>query len=86
MKSVSCAGESAIGQESDGVAKARTDQSGSDGQHFTHPWSALGSFVTNHHDIAGFDRSVFDAVKRCFFVVKHSRGAAEIFGHHARRL
>ena len=54
-KAVRGAGEAAVGEQSDGIAETSADQRGGDGEHFAHAGAALGSFVANHDDIAGFD-------------------------------
>src|SRR5260370_12070701 len=44
--------ETAVSEQSDGVAESCADQSGGDGQHFTHARAAFRSFITNYDDVA----------------------------------
>ena len=72
------AGETAIGQQSDGIAEACADERRGHREHFAHARAAARTFVTNHHHIAGLDLSLVDCGKRGFFAIENARGAAEV--------
>lgn len=52
---VGAAGESAVGDEANGVAEACADDGGGGGEHFAHAGASFGAFVADDDDVAGFD-------------------------------
>ena len=78
--------ETAIGEQSDGVAESCANQSGGDGQHFAHAGAAFWSFITNDHDIARIDFIFVDFSEGCLFAVEDASRATEIRGVVSRQL
>src|SRR5260370_8233359 len=78
--------ETAVSEQSDGVAESCADQSGSDGQHFTHARAAFRSFITNDDDVARLDFIFVDFSEGCLFAVEDASGATEIRGVVSRNL
>ena len=64
---------------------AAENQGRGHGEHFAHAGSAARAFITNHHNIAGFDLALVDGGKRGFFAIENTRGAAEEFSCCSRR-
>ncbi len=54
-ETVRCAGESAVGEQRDGIAEALADERGGYREHFAHARTAFRAFVANHDDVARFD-------------------------------
>src|SRR5260370_19344367 len=78
--------ETAVSEQSDGVAESCADQSGSDGQHFTHARATFWSFITNDDDVARLDFIFVDFSEGCLFAVEDASGATEIRGVVSRNL
>src|SRR5260370_21470907 len=74
---VGSAGESAVSEESDGIAETGAHQSGGNGEHFTHAWPAFGPLVANDDYISRLYDASFDGGESCFFFFKTAHGAAE---------
>ena len=65
-------GEPSISNQRYIVAQPLTYQCTGDRQHFTHSGATLGTFVANHHDIAGLYLLLLDRLESGLFLVKHT--------------
>ena len=77
-EAVAAAGESAVGDEGDMVAKPFAHDGGGGRQHFSHAGSAFGAFVADDEDVAFLDFVVEDGLEGGFFGVEGFSSAAEV--------
>ena len=70
---VRCSGEPAIGDQCHCVSQALPDERAGDRQHFAHTGAALGPFVPDHNDVAGFDFPALYRLEGCLFLIEDPR-------------
>src|SRR5260370_42017205 len=77
-KPVSRTRETAVGEQSDGIAETSAHQGSRNAQHFTHAGAAFRPLIANDDHGAGLDEVLFDGRKSRFLVFKHASVADEI--------
>src|SRR5665647_942398 len=79
-------GESTVGQQQHILAETRALDGTGDRQHLAHARPALGSFIADDHDVAGYHRAIRDGVHRRSLAVEDSGAAFEYVCVKAGRL
>src|SRR6516162_11139111 len=83
---VCCATETAVRDQRDRPAQALANKRTGHGQHFAHPRSAFGAFVTNHNHVAGLDLPPLYGCEAGFLGIENTRRAAVKHPLMARKL
>ena len=80
------AGETAVGEQRDGIAEIRDAvDGGGDGEHLAHAGAAARAFVADDEDVVGLDLAGLHGGEAVFFAVEDARRAAMLRCARARR-
>ena len=72
-KAASCAGETAVSDQGDGLAEARARQCASDAEHFSHSRTTAGTFIANDQHVAWLNLIVVHGGKSFLFGIEDAR-------------
>ena len=78
-----CTGETAVGNDRNGVSQTHSEQSAGESKHLSHAGAALGAFITDNDDVARIDLAIVDSLDCRLFLIEDT--CRSLVDHHLRQ-